>query len=125
MWIEGIDHVQMTSSPEVEKEMLFFYGKVLQLKEIAKPELLQANRGAWYLLGDVQLHLSLEQNSSNETSRRHICFRVANLNAFEQHLIAHGIEIIPDRQPIPGYNRFYLRDPGGNRIEIVELTPSV
>ncbi|SRR5579883_13610 len=124
MWINAIDHIQITSSPEVEKEMLFFYGKVLALTEIPKPEPLQANRGAWYLLGDIQLHVSLEKNPSNETSRRHICFKVPNLADFQQHLMAHGVEIIPDQQPIPGYNRFYLRDPGGNRIEIVELIPN-
>jgi hypothetical protein len=29
------------------------------------------------------------------------------------------VEIISDSQPIAGYNRFYIRDPGGNRLEIV------
>jgi len=43
-------------------------------------------------------------------------------NDFQAHLIAHGVEIIPDQQQISGYNRFYLRDPGGNRIEIAEFT---
>lgn len=31
-----------------------------------------------------------------------------------------SIEIIPDNRPIDGWRRFYVRDPGGNRIEIVE-----
>jgi len=33
---------------------------------------------------------------------------------------AAAIEIIPDNQPIQGWRRFYVRDPGGNRIEIAE-----
>jgi catechol 2,3-dioxygenase-like lactoylglutathione lyase family enzyme len=35
-------------------------------------------------------------------------------------LIAAGIEIIPDERPIAGQPRFYVRDPGGNLIEIAQ-----
>ncbi len=31
-----------------------------------------------------------------------------------------GIDVIPDNRPIDGWRRFYVRDPGGNRIEIAE-----
>jgi len=126
VWLDAIDHIQVTSPSEVEDAMLFFYGTVLGLTEIAKPEALQANGGAWYALGDIQIHISTEKNPHNEASRRHICFRVGNLDEFEEHLKAHGVEIISVgtasrryRQPIPGYNRFYIRDPGGNRLEIL------
>ncbi|MBD2200570.1 MULTISPECIES: VOC family protein [Calothrix] len=125
-WVETIDHIQLTSSTEVEDAMLLFYGKVLGLTEIAKPEALKGNDNTWYALGNIQLHISTEKNANNEASRRHICFQVADLKEFEAHLIAHGVEIISvgtarrrHRQPIPGYNRFYIRDPGGNRLEIV------
>src|SRR5689334_846321 len=104
VWLETIDHIQLTSSVEVKDAMLLFYGKVLGLTEIAKPEALKANDSAWYALGDIQLHISTEKNANNEISRRHICFQVADLHEFEAHLIAHGVEIISDRQPIPGYN---------------------
>ncbi|OUL27640.1 bleomycin resistance protein [Nostoc sp. RF31YmG] len=121
VWLDAIDHIQVTSPSEVEDAMLFFYGTVLGLTEIAKPEALKNNGGAWYALGDIQIHISRENNSHNEASRRHICFRVHNLDAFEEHLKAHGVEIIGDRQLIPGYNRFYIRDPGGNRLEIASV----
>jgi catechol 2,3-dioxygenase-like lactoylglutathione lyase family enzyme len=119
VWLNAIDHIQVTSSPDVEDAMRFFYSTILGLTEIAKPEALKANGGAWYALGDIQIHVSTENNANNEASRRHICFRVGDLDKFEAHLKAHGVEIISDRQPIPGYNRFYIRDPGGNRLEIV------
>lgn len=118
MWIDTIDHIQITSHPDVEEEMRFFHNTVLALPELVKPEPLQANGGAWYLLGNIQLHVSTEKDAKNDASRRHICFRVRNLTTFQQHLEAHEIGIIPDGQPIGGYDRFYLRDPGGNRIEI-------
>ena len=122
-WLDGIDHIQLTSPAEVEDAMLFFYGTVLGLTEIAKPQALKANGGAWYALGDIQIHISIEKNANSEASRRHICFRVGNLDGFEEHLKAHGVEIISDRQPIPGCDRFYIRDPGGNRLEILKSTP--
>ena len=118
MWIDAIDHVQVTSPPDVEEEMRFFYSTVLRLPELIKPEPLKNNKGAWYLLGDIQLHVSTERDVKNYASKRHICFRVRDLSAFENHLKAYDVEIIPDQQPIANYARFYLRDPGGNRIEI-------
>ncbi|GAA6623947.1 VOC family protein [Scytonema sp. NUACC26] len=120
MWLDAIAHIQVTYSPEVEDAMLFFYSKVLGLTEIDKPEAIKANGGAWYVLGDIQVHLSIEKNPDNATSRRHICYLVQDLKAFKQHLQKHGVEIIGDRFPVPGLNRFFLRDPAGNRIEIAE-----
>lgn len=121
VWLVGIDHIQITSPPEVEDAMLFFYSKVLGLTELPKPETLRANGGGWYALGEIQLHISTEKKANLEESKRHICFRVRDLNAFESHLKAHGTDIIPDSQPIAGCRRFYVRDPGGNRIEIAEF----
>ncbi len=108
MWLNAIDHIQITVSPETEKETLFFYSTILELPELPKPDAIKASGGAWFKLGDIQLHVSTEQNVRNDLSRRHICFQVGNLEAFQQHLTANGIDIIPDLQPITGYNRFSL-----------------
>ncbi|MBW4687890.1 MAG: VOC family protein [Komarekiella atlantica HA4396-MV6] len=128
MWLNGIAHIQVTSPPEAENAMLFFYSQILGLPEITKPEVLQANGGAWYVLGDIQIHVGIEKQANNEVSRRHICFRVHNLEAFAKHLQVHGVEIISDRVPpsiadrtLPQCDRFFIRDPGGNRIEIAEF----
>lgn len=122
MWLEAIDHIQVTSAPEAAAAMQFFYKLVLGLPELSKPETLQGNGGAWYALGDIQIHISTEKDVRNDASRRHICFQVQNLDAFREHLKTHQIEIIPAPQPIAGCDRFFLRDPGGNRIEIAKFT---
>jgi catechol 2,3-dioxygenase-like lactoylglutathione lyase family enzyme len=93
---------------------------VLGLKDVPKPEGSQGRGGAWYQLGDVQLHLSLEEATDNDISRRHVCFVVADLESARRHLEDAGIEIFPDEIPTPGWPRFYVRDPGGNRIEIAQ-----
>lgn len=124
MKLNAIHHIQVTYPLEVEEAMLFFYSKVLGLTEIPRPDVIKNDSGAWYKLGDIELHVSREKNANNQASRRHFCFQVDNLNAFEEHLKEHRIEIIPDRRPLPGCVRFFLRDPGGNRIEIAEFVKS-
>lgn len=115
-----IDHVQITAPPALEAETRRFYGEGLGFAEIPKPPALARNGGMWYQLGDMQLHVSLEDvdPASNGASRRHIAYDVADLGALERELRQRGLTIIPDRQPTAGLRRFYLRDPGGNRLEI-------
>ncbi|MEH2223268.1 VOC family protein [Nostoc sp.] len=124
MKLNAIHHIQVTYPFEVEEAMLSFYSEVLGLTEIARPDVIKNDSGAWYKLGDIELHVSREKNANNQASRRHFCFQVDNLNAFEEHLKEHEIEIIPDGRPLPGCVRFFLRDPGGNRIEIAEFVKS-
>ncbi len=119
--LEVIDHVQMTVPRSVEAEALRFYENVLGLEPITKPEALAGNGGAWYRLGALEVHVSPEDDcGAPGTSKRHVCYVVPDLKAAESELARHGVETIPDRQPIPGWARFYIRDPGGNRIEIAQ-----
>jgi catechol 2,3-dioxygenase-like lactoylglutathione lyase family enzyme len=118
--IVSLQHVNLRVAPEVEDRTKHFYGKLLGLAEIPKPEDAKARGGAWYQLGTVQLHLSRDRSANNEGSKRHICFHVANLEQAKLNLENAGIEILPDDQPIAGSPRFYVRDPGGNLLEIAE-----
>lgn len=106
--------------PAAEEAAKRFYGTVLGLQELPKPEAAQARGGAWYQLGALQLHLSRDLSADNEGSKRHFCFHVADLKQAQHHLEGAGVEILPDDQPIEGCPRFYIRDPGGNLIEIAE-----
>jgi catechol 2,3-dioxygenase-like lactoylglutathione lyase family enzyme len=82
---------------------------------------LQGRGGAWYELGGVQLHLSAKTDAANGQRRKgHVCYTVADVVLAEEQLRAAGIEIIPDDQPMPGKPRFYVRDPGGNLIELAQ-----
>ena len=114
-----LNHVNVTVQAEVEADAKHFYGTVLGFTQIPKPTGPRQNIGAWYDLGGVQLHLSVEEKVTNATSDRHVCYVVADLADAERHLRDAGTEIIPDPRPVPGTTRFYVRDPGGNLIEIV------
>jgi catechol 2,3-dioxygenase-like lactoylglutathione lyase family enzyme len=122
--IVSIDHVQVTVPRSEEAKALEFYDAVLGLERIEKPATLLKNGGAWYRHGPIELHLSPEDGpSDSSSSKRHLCYVVADLDEAESELARHGVEIIRDRQPIAGWIRFYIRDPGGNRLEIAQRVP--
>ena len=117
--IVELDHVNVVVEKSLETAAKNFYGVILGLKEIPKPEELRGNGGAWYQLGAVQLHLSAKADMHSGQARKgHVCYTVANVARAEEQLRTSGIEIIPDDQPMPGKPRFYVRDPGGNLIEL-------
>jgi len=120
--ITQLHHVNVTVPAELETATKDFYGAVLGLRELPKPAGTR-NSGAWYQIGAVQLHLSIEE-APQGLSSRHICFNVSNLAMAEKRFREAGVTIIADERPIAGTSRFYVRDPGGNQIEIVERSES-
>ena len=115
----GIHHVNVTVPRSLEDRAKHFYGVVMGLQELPKP--VTGRGGAWYQLGPIQLHLSIEEPpGENCLSTRHICYAVGDLADAEKRFRDAGVEILPDDRPIPGVSRFYVRDPGGNRLEIAQ-----
>ena len=114
----GIHHVNVTVPKSLEDAAKHFYREVMGLQEVPKPESSRGRGGAWYQLGPVQLHLSVENLEGTPLSKRHVCYTVTDLAAAEDRFRSAGVEIIPDDRPILGWPRFYVRDPGGNRLEI-------
>jgi catechol 2,3-dioxygenase-like lactoylglutathione lyase family enzyme len=116
-------HVNVTVPRALEAAAKHFYGVVMGLQEVPKPETSRGRGGAWYQLGALQLHLSIEEGlGENCISKRHVCYTVRDLAEAEARFRQAGVEIIPDDQPTPGWSRFYVRDPGGNRLEIAQAT---
>lgn len=113
-----LEHVNVTVPAALEAATKEFYGVTLGLNQVPKPAESRQS-GAWYQIGDTQLHLSVD-DEPGELSSRHICFSVPDLAEAEQQFRAAGVEVSPDPRPVPGSPRFYVRDPGGNRLEIVE-----
>ena len=119
--ITELNHIQTTVPSAVEQAAKHFYGAILGLEEIPKPSSPRARTGAWYRCGSVEHHLSVEDlPADNAASKRHVCFMVTDLTEAEAAMREAAIEILPDNQPIQGWRRFYVRDPGGNRIEIAQ-----
>jgi len=124
--IVGLDHVNLLidAGADALSQARAFYEGLLGLQPLERPANTDSgNPGAWYQCGVQQLHLTTEKGASvvNKASRRHPAFRVADLEALREKLEAAGIEIIAGNR-FPGQERFFVRDPWGNRLEFVERT---
>ena len=117
--VVALHHVNVTVLPEAEVEAKNFYANVLGLEQVPKPSGTRPS-GAWYQIGPNQLHLSVEKEGLRPHSTGHVCFTVSDLSAVEKRFREAGVEILPDPRPIEGTSRFYVRDPGGNMLEIVQ-----
>src|ERR1700682_582497 len=119
-----LSHVNVTVPQALEEATKYFYGVIFGLKQLQKPEGSRTNVGAWYQLGSVQLHLSIEDETDNQASDRHVCYVVRDVASAEQHFRDVGVAVIPDPRPIRGQTRIYVRDHGGNLIEIAQGPPT-
>ena len=113
--VTQIDHVSVlvTDLPRARH----FYRDVLGLREIAKPRTFDFEV-LWFDLGNQQLHL-LRKPAPDTRSPRHFALRVTDVKAARAHFRSHGIET-QKTTPIPGCDRFFVSDPDGNRIEIIQ-----
>ena len=116
--IDGIDHVQLAAPAGCEDAARRFFGELLGLEEIAKPEPLRSRGGVWFRVGAQQLHVGVEAAFS-PARKAHPAFSVSGYVELQNRLRAAGVEVVDD-DSIPGLRRCYVADPWGNRIELVE-----
>lgn len=117
--IKRLDHVQLCIPRDGEARAREFYGGLLGLTEIEKPEVLRANGGMWFEIADVQLHIGVEDAVAK--SKRHPAFEVENVEAIRNYLEANNVRT-RDEPDIEGVRRFSFFDPFDNRIEFLEKT---
>jgi catechol 2,3-dioxygenase-like lactoylglutathione lyase family enzyme len=112
--VTGLDHVQLAAPAGCEQAARAFFGELLGLAELEKPEALRGRGGCWFALPDGrQLHVGVERDFA-AAAKAHPAFRVSGYDALRERL---GGE---DDETIPGLRRFYAADPFGNRLEFVE-----
>jgi catechol 2,3-dioxygenase-like lactoylglutathione lyase family enzyme len=119
--VVALHHVNVTVPAQLEAAAKDFYGAVLGLRQVPKPPTSRQS-GAWYQIGLNQLHLSVDAKEDGAPSSGHVCFAVSHLAEAERKFRNAGVEIIADPQPNPNSPRFYVRDPGGNLLEIVQAS---
>lgn len=95
-----------------------FYRDVLGLREIPKPKTFDFV-ALWFQLEDGQTIHLLQKRQADPPSPRHFALRVADAQAARDHFRAYGIDI-QETSPIPHCDRFFVADPDGNRIEIIQ-----
>jgi catechol 2,3-dioxygenase-like lactoylglutathione lyase family enzyme len=119
MEILALDHVQLAMPPGQEGPCRRFYGGVLGLREIAKPEALAARGGCWFEGPGTSVHVGVEDDFRPAT-KAHVAFRVADLARARRTLEGAGV-LVTEASPVPGMPpRFFSADLFGNRLEFIE-----
>lgn len=119
MEIVRLNHVQITIPKGTEAQGREFYCELLGLQEIPKPDSLMHMGGFWLQIGDMAVHVGTEDGVDRNKSKAHVAYQVNDVKAWRARLEATGIKI-GDSIPIPGYDRFEIRDPFGNRVEFIQ-----
>ena len=113
--IVQIDHVSVVIT-NVERSRRF-YRDLLGLREINKPRTFDFVV-LWFDLGNQHLHLMLKDQPDTR-GPRHFALRVADAAAARTYFAARDVRS-EETTPIPGADRFFIYDPDGNRIEIIQ-----
>lgn len=116
----GIHHVQLAMPPGGELAAVAFYSGLLGIPEVAKPPHLEARGGCWFEAGTIRVHLGIEDDF-RPARKAHPAFLVSDLAALRARLDGEGVEVLVD-EPLPGFDRVYVADPFGNRIELLQRT---
>lgn len=116
----ALDHVQVAAPPGCEAAAREFYGGLLGLPELDKPEALRARGGAWFALAGGQLHIGVQERFTPAT-QAHPALRLADERALEglaARLEAAGWPVTWAYE-LDDVRRFFSSDPWGNRIELM------
>jgi len=118
-WIQSIDHVQVAAPPGCEPEARRYYGELLGLRELIKPDSLKQQGGCWFASANgQQLHVGV-QHPFTPARKAHPAFAITRFDELRARMTELGAEVIDD-SAIAGLRRFFSYDPWGNRLEFVE-----
>lgn len=115
MKLTGIHHVSILVS-DMERAVAW-YRDVLGLTEVKRPSNF-VTPVRWFELGEQQLHL-IPNEGPDAVSPRHFALHVDDCDASRDTLRGRGVEI-RETVPIAGARRFFIADPDGNNIEIIQ-----
>ncbi len=99
-----------------------FYGNLLGLSQVERP---LKYPGAWYQLGEFQVHL-IDASTVGEAvvnieklgRNRHIAFAVTDLDAMKEKLLTQGLSF---EMSASGRAALFVQDPDGNVIELSQV----
>lgn len=123
MRVRRLDHVLLAMPAGRESEARRFYRDILGIPEAVKPADLAARGGCWFEDGELKIHLGVEKNFT-PARKAHPALIVDDLAALQAALVKAGCAVAHD-VPLEGYDRIFVDDPFGNRIELLEAKVSL
>ena len=124
MTFETVHHVALTVTDLSRARS--FYGGILGLKEIPRPAF--PFDGAWYQVGDRDIHLivvsdpSLNRGRKLDMANGHLALRVTNFAQARAHLESAGVQMRVSIGGPTGFPQIHIMDPDGNIVEINAAT---
>ena len=118
MSIVAIDHVQLAMPAGEESAAVAFYADLLGIAQVPKPPHLAKRGGCWFEHGSLKVHLGVEADF-RPARKAHPALLVDGLAALVVRLREAGVPLADD-EPLEGYDRVYVSDPFGNRIELLQ-----
>jgi catechol 2,3-dioxygenase-like lactoylglutathione lyase family enzyme len=118
MRVTGLHHVQLAMPAGGEDRARAFYARALGLSEVEKPANLRSRGGCWFESPGIRLHLGVEPGF-RPAMKAHPALEVDDLKALVARLAKAGYPARAD-EPLPGFDRVYVADPFGNRIELLQ-----
>jgi catechol 2,3-dioxygenase-like lactoylglutathione lyase family enzyme len=122
MRVRRLDHILLAMPAGRESDARKFYQGILGIPEAMKPPNLAARGGCWFEDGELKIHLGVEKNFA-PARKAHPAFIVDDLAGLEAILIKAGYPVAQD-QPLEDYDRIFVDDPFGNRIELMQVKAS-
>jgi glyoxylase I family protein len=119
--VETLHHVSIPVTDRTRAKR--FYSDILGLREIPRPPF--DFEGAWYQLGDRQLHLivhpgtrTLRGTTAIDSRDGHFGLRVRSYRQTLDHLKAQGVTCRDRPRNLTAWPQIYVTDPDGNVIEL-------
>ena len=113
--VTKLDHVSVLIT-DVERSRRF-YRDILGMREIHRPRTFDF-MVVWFEIDGQHVHLLLKDQADTQ-SPRHFALRVSDVAAARRYFQGLGIPT-QETTLIPGADRFFIHDPDGNRIEIIQ-----
>ncbi len=115
MAIHSINHVQLAFPAGAEEPIRNFYSRLLGLPEVQ----LAAGSALHFAAGSQRIDLVPTDHWQGAPSVSHLALEVQDLPALRGRLLQAQLALVENRA-LPGYLRFYVKDPAGNQLEFLE-----
>jgi catechol 2,3-dioxygenase-like lactoylglutathione lyase family enzyme len=116
--LRAIDHVQIAIPVGGEDAARPFYRDLLGLTEVPKTGVQATRGGCWFEAGAIKVHLGVEE-PFRANRKAHVAFLVDDVSAIGERASTAGYETKSDAD-LDGYERIFIYDPFGNRLEFLK-----
>ena len=116
MAIHSINHVQLAFPAGAEGQIRSFYSALLGLTELRHAA---TGNALHFAAGAQRIELVPTERWAAAPVVSHLAFEVDNLPELRGRLLQAELPLVENRA-LPGYLRFYVKDPAGNQLEFLE-----